>query len=54
MKTFLRSSAGAQIGYRDHESRQWKGFITNPDSALTQEGPGAQYTLSLNFEGVLV
>lgn len=53
MKTLIKSSVGVQIGYLDHESRQWKGFITNPESALTQEGRGAQYTLSISFEGVL-
>ncbi len=53
MRTLIRASIGVQLGYLDHESRQWKGFITNPGSALTQEGRGAQYTLSLIFEGVL-
>jgi hypothetical protein len=53
LKTFINSTIGKQIGYMDHESRHWVGVILNPDSAISQEGPGCQYTLSLNFEGVL-
>jgi hypothetical protein len=54
LKTFLKSSVGQDIGYLDHESRQWKGFIINPGVSISQEGPGCQYTAAIEFEGALV
>ncbi len=51
LKALLKASVGQLIGFKDHESRQWQGVILNPDSAISQEGPGCQYTVSLTFEG---
>lgn len=53
LKALIKASVGQQIGYRDHESRQWVGVILNPDSVISQEGPGCQYTISFNMDATL-
>jgi hypothetical protein len=53
---FLLTSLGAEIGLLDHENRQWRGILLNPEAEITQtqrEG-SCEYAVSLEFEGVLV
>lgn len=54
MKTFLLTSIGKEVGYLDYESRQWKGLIINPDSAISQEGRDCTFAIRIDFEGDLV
>lgn len=50
---FLKQSLGQEIGLLDYESRQWKGIIRNPDTAIGREGPN-DFNFNLEFEGELV
>jgi hypothetical protein len=53
---FLLTSLGAEIGLLDHENRQWRGILLNPEAEITQtqrEG-SCEYAVSLEFEGELV
>lgn len=54
MKTLLRASVGLEVGYLDFESRQWRGLIINPDTAISQEGPNCADAIRIEFEGDLV
>ncbi len=47
---FLTQSLGKEIGLLDHEHRQWRGIITNPDTAIANPEQG-DYTASIEFEG---
>lgn len=49
---FLHTSVGKEVGYRDHENRQWRGIIITPEAVVTQEGKD-QYRVTFEFEGVL-
>ena len=53
MFNFLENSLGLEIGLLDFESRQWKGFILTPSSALAEAKQNG-FTMSLEFEGELV
>ena len=50
---FMSSHLGLEIGFVDWENRLWKGVITNPTEAVTQDGQGAMFAASLEFEGAL-
>jgi hypothetical protein len=50
---FLLTSLGKEIGLLDHEGRQWKGIIINPDTILSQPGRFDR-SIILEFEGALV
>lgn len=54
MKALLKASVGLELGYLDYESRQWKGLIINPDTAISQEGPNCADAIRIEFEGDLV
>lgn len=49
---FLEDSLGQEIGLLDWEGRQWRGIITNPDTAVTQAG-ACDHQVSIDFEGDL-
>ena len=51
--TFLNKSLGQQIGLLDYESRQWRGIILTPASAVAERGRDV-FSVSLQFEGELV
>lgn len=36
--TFLETSLGKRISFRDWEGRVWRGVIVNPDTAITKQG----------------
>lgn len=46
---FIESTLGLEIGIQDHEGRYWRGFITNPDSVIVQDGT-CKYSASLQIE----
>ena len=50
---FMSNHLGLEIGFVDWERRLWKGIITNPTDAVTQDGRGAMFSASLEFEGAL-
>lgn len=47
---FMTTSLGRQIEILDWEGRLWKGIITNPNNAVTQDGKD-RFTVSFDFEG---
>jgi len=47
---FFDQSLGKEIRLLDHEGRQWRGIITNPDSPVANPGRG-DYSASFEFEG---
>lgn len=49
---FLEDSLGQEIGLLDWDNRQWRGIITNPDTAVTQAGRNDS-SVSIEFEGDL-
>ena len=49
---FFDQSLGKEIGLLDHEGRQWRGIITNPDSPVVNPGR-SDYSTSFEFEGKL-
>lgn len=50
--TFLIRSIGQEIGILDFESRQWRGIILTPSSAVAEPRSGG-FGFSLDFEGEL-
>lgn len=50
---FLQKSVGQEIGLLDFESRQWKGFILTPTSAISEPKRNG-HAVALEFEGELV
>ena len=48
---FFGDSLGLEIGLLDHEGRQWRGIITNPDTPIINPERG-DYSVSFYFEGV--
>lgn len=49
---FMYSTIGQEIGLTDWEGRLWKGIITNPNEAATQDGK-SRWTITFEFEGEL-
>ena len=49
---FFNDSLGKEVGFLDHENRQWRGFIVNPDAAVSETRRG-RFTVSFEFEGSL-
>jgi hypothetical protein len=52
-QNFLIVSLGQEIGLLDHENRQWRGIITNPDADIVENSKNNR-TISFEFEGSLV
>ena len=55
---FIDASLGQDITLVDYEGVSWTGIITNPDTAVTQEGPelGAAcggFNVEIEFQGVM-
>jgi hypothetical protein len=50
---FMAAYLGLEVGFVDWEERYWKGIIVNPTDPVVQDGRGAMYTASLEFEGEL-
>jgi hypothetical protein len=48
--SFLQSYLGQEVGFMDWEGRYWKGIVTNTTDPVVQDGRGAMYTASLEFE----
>jgi hypothetical protein len=46
---FIENTLGLEIGIQDHEARWWRGFITNPEDAVTHDGK-LSYSASLQIE----
>lgn len=53
MHDFMESTLGQEIGLTDWEGRLWKGIITNPNEAATQDGRD-RWTVTFEFEGELL
>jgi hypothetical protein len=53
LQTFMNSTLGQEVGLTDWEGRLWKGYITNPNEAATQDGP-QRWTVTFEFEGEMV
>ena len=51
--TFLKASLGKEIGYLDHESRQWRGVILTPSAQMSEESREG-FSASVEIEGVKV
>jgi len=52
---FLEDSLGQEVGYLDHESRQWRGVILTPAAQVAEEKySGCGHSASLEFQGTLV
>lgn len=49
---FLEDSLGQEIGLLDWEGRNWRGIITNPDTAVSANGV-CKNSVSIEFEGDL-
>jgi hypothetical protein len=52
LKNLIYHSASGEIGYLDHESRQWRGHVMN-DPFEDQAGKNFQ-VITLEFEGSIV
>lgn len=50
---FFEESLGKQIRIRDHENRQWDGFIIDPNERSIDDGV-CKYKVSFTFKGTLV
>lgn len=50
---FLVAHLGREITLTTHEGRQWVGFVTNPNEAVTEDRPNS-YTITIEFEGQVV
>lgn len=50
---FYDVSLGTEIGLLDYESRQWRGYIIEPNRELSQTGLGCQYNAQILFQGEL-
>lgn len=53
LHTFMQATVGEEIGLTDWEGRLWKGFITNPNEAATQDGR-AMWTVTFEFQGEML
>jgi hypothetical protein len=53
LHTFMQSTLGQEIGLTDWEGRLWKGVITNPNEAATQDGKG-KWVVTFEFEGEML
>lgn len=51
--TFIKQSAGLEIGIRDHDNRTWRGIIVTPDNTIIQRLRGCGYDLSFQFVGAV-
>lgn len=49
---FLIASQGLEVGYRDHENVQWRGFMIAPEVTITRDVEPCSYGLSFRFRGV--
>lgn len=47
-------SLGEDVGYLDHESRQWRGIFTTPQVKMEEVGPSFNHEITLEFQGVVV
>jgi hypothetical protein len=52
LKNLIYHSANGEVGYLDHETRQWHGFIMN-DPFEDQAGKSHQ-VITIEFEGTIV
>jgi hypothetical protein len=52
LRTFFALSLGKEVGLLDHENRQWRGIIINPDTPILNPEHG-DYSVSFEFEGEL-
>jgi len=50
----LHESLGQEVGFLDHEGRQWRGIITTPTNEIIQSGRDCQYNGSFELQGVIV
>jgi hypothetical protein len=53
IQDFMSDTLGQEIGLTDWEGRLWKGVITNPNEASTQDGK-ARWTVTFEFEGEML
>jgi hypothetical protein len=53
LHTFMQATVGEEIGLTDWEGRLWKGFITNPNEAATQDGRD-MWTVTFEFQGEML
>lgn len=50
---FLDRTCGREIGVLDYERRIWRALVTNPDSAITQDGRDS-FSVTLEMEAELI
>ena len=48
--SFVQAYLGLEVGFVDWEGRYWTGIITNTTDPVVQDGRGALYTISFEFE----
>lgn len=53
LHAFMQATVGELIGLTDWEGRLWKGFITNPNEAATQDGRD-MWTVTFEFQGEML
>jgi hypothetical protein len=46
---FIENTLGLEIGIQDHEARYWRGYINNPEDAVTHDGK-CSYSANLQIE----
>lgn len=54
LQDFMRNYLGKEVGLTDWEGHQWVGIITSPTESAVQDGKGGQWSISLEFEGVML
>ena len=54
LQGFMRNYLGKEVGLTDWEGHQWVGIITSPTERAIQDGRGGQWSISLEFEGVML
>jgi hypothetical protein len=51
---FLRITNGCSMSLLDYNSRTWGGIITNPETAVSNNGRLCQVSVTIIFEGIVV
>ncbi|MHA1935877.1 MAG: hypothetical protein ACW97A_11390, partial [Candidatus Thorarchaeota archaeon] len=54
VQQFMVDHIGKEVGIIDWEGTQWVGIITTPSERAVQDGRGCQWTITFEFEGVIL
>jgi hypothetical protein len=52
--SLLHRSLGKDVGFLDHEGRQWRGIITTPAALMKETGRQCKNEITIEFQGELV